>query len=157
MGILLGASSDVNTSDISSAINTILLSAGAPYIRDYNSSKSIVYSPRHDGLALILSRFIRPIWALPVTTVSTQNGGSAHNLYCSQKTLLDVQSRLEGLRKFMEEYPFPQHLGEGEAKIAWAQEEHSLKGLLALITQTIEAISFMLLLADYKLPNIVAR
>lgn len=46
---------------------------------------------------------------------------------------------------------------EGEAKIAWAQEEMSLHGLNILLKQAVEAISFVLLLSDYKITDIVAK
>lgn len=54
-------------------------------------------------------------------------------------------------------HPFPRHQAEGDAKTAWDQEELSLHGLAVLLKQAIEAISFVLLLSDYKLPEIVAR
>lgn len=54
-------------------------------------------------------------------------------------------------------HPFPRMQAEGTAKLAWDQEELSLHGLSVLLKQAIEGISFMLLLNDYKLPDIVAR
>lgn len=54
-------------------------------------------------------------------------------------------------------HPFPRQHAEGEAKIAWDQEELSLHGLQILLTQSIEAISFLLLLSDYKLADIIAK
>jgi len=46
---------------------------------------------------------------------------------------------------------------EGDAKLAWDQEELSLHGLQALLKQAIEAISFILLLNDYKMSEIIVR
>jgi nuclear pore complex protein Nup155 len=154
MGVLLGSSQAAKTSDLSSAISSILLSSGAPIIRDGTAGRSILYSARHDGLVLILSRFLRPIWSSRVTMPA---GPGQQVLGVPQKTLLEVQSRLEGLRTYIDEYPFPRHHAEGDVKVAWDQEELSLHALRILVTQTIEAISFVLLLADYKMGDIVAK
>lgn len=54
-------------------------------------------------------------------------------------------------------HPFQNYQVEGEAKIAWAQEEMSLHGLNILLKQAVEAISFVLLLSDYKMTDIVAK
>jgi nuclear pore complex protein Nup155 len=89
--------------------------------------------------------------------VTAPAGPGRQTLGVPQKTLLDVQARLEGLRGYIDEYPFPRHQAEGDVRIAWDQEELSLHGMGVLITQTIEAISFVLLLADYKLGDIVAK
>lgn len=154
MAVLLGSSPEYRNADLTSAAASILLSANPPAIRDTNTGRVILYSQRHDGLALALSRFLRPIWSARVTAPVM---GGRQVLGVSQKTLLDVQSRLGGLRTYLDEYPFPRHQAEGDQKIAWDQEELGLHGLSVLITQTIEAISFVLLLADYKISDIVAK
>ena len=41
--------------------------------------------------------------------------------------------------------------------MAWDQEELSLHGMQVLLKQAIEAISFVLLLNDYKMSEIIAR
>jgi len=46
---------------------------------------------------------------------------------------------------------------EGDAKLAWDQEDLSLHGLQVLLKQAIEAISFVLLLNDYKMSEIIIR
>jgi nuclear pore complex protein Nup155 len=53
--------------------------------------------------------------------------------------------------------PFPRHVAQGDAKLAWDQEETSLAALQALLKNVIEAISFLDLLDKYKLPDIVAK
>jgi nuclear pore complex protein Nup155 len=53
--------------------------------------------------------------------------------------------------------PFPRHVAQGDAKLAWDQEETSLSALQALLKNVIEAISFLDLLDKYKLPDIVAK
>lgn len=54
-------------------------------------------------------------------------------------------------------HPFPSAHAEGEAKIPWEQEALSLNGLGILMRQAVEAISFILLLNDFKLSDIVSR
>lgn len=54
-------------------------------------------------------------------------------------------------------YAFPRGQAEGDKKTAWDQEELSLHAMGVLIKQAIEAISFVLLLNDYKMPDVVAR
>ena len=53
--------------------------------------------------------------------------------------------------------PFPRHVAQGDAKLAWDQEELSLSALQALLKNVIEAISFLDLLDKYKLPDIAAK
>lgn len=154
MGVLLGSSSETRSSDLSSAISSILLSSGSPLVRDTTAGKTIIYSARHDALALILSRYLRPIWSSRITAPA---GPGRQILGVPQKTLLEVQTKLEGLRGYIDEYPFPRSHAEGDTKVAWDQEELSLHGLGVLVRQTIEAISFVLLLADYKIGEIVAK
>ena len=48
-------------------------------------------------------------------------------------------------------------MAQGDAKLAWDQEELSLSALQALLKNIIEAISFLDLLDKYKLPDIVAK
>ncbi|EIW68747.1 hypothetical protein TREMEDRAFT_63207 [Tremella mesenterica DSM 1558] len=153
MGIMLGSQADLKQSDLHSSVNSILLQAGQPLIKDGTTGRSIVYSSRHDGLALILARFLRPIWNLRVT-VSVM-GRQVLNVPESQ--LLVVQGRLDQLRRYIEEHPFPRHQAEGDAKLAWDQEELSLHGMGVLVKQAVEAISFVLLLADYKISDVIAR
>lgn len=40
---------------------------------------------------------------------------------------------------------------------AWKVEQSSLAALVGLVAQSIEAVSFILLLIDYKLPEILAK
>ena len=48
-------------------------------------------------------------------------------------------------------------MAQGDAKLAWDQEELSLSALQALLKNVIEAISLLDLLDKYKLPDIVAK
>ncbi|KAK4686014.1 hypothetical protein P7C73_g4121, partial [Tremellales sp. Uapishka_1] len=154
MGVMLGANSDPKHSEIMSAVNAILLGAGTPFLKDGTAGKSIVYSARHDGLALFIARLLRPIWNVRVTAPAV---GGRQVLGVSEGQLLAVQGRLERLRRFVDEHPFPRNQADGDIKIAWDQEELSLHGLAVLLKQSVEAISFVLLLLDYKISDVIAR
>ena len=154
MGISIGAQADPAQVEIANVISSILLNGGEPMVRDSPTGREIIYSSRHDGLALTVARYLRTIWSAPVLV---EVAGRGHCLGVTESVLLAVQSRLDSLKEYTDEHPFPSHRAEGEKKIAWDQEELSLDGLYKLIKQASEAISFMLLLNDYKLPDLVAR
>ena len=104
MGITLGAQADLKQPDVASAVNTILLSAGAPMIRDGTTGRSIVYSSRHEGFALLLARFLRPIWDNKVTINAPMVGAPGRQaLGATEGQLLAVQGRLQQLREYLEE------------------------------------------------------
>lgn len=100
MGLTIGAQADANQADTASTVNSILLTAGAPALRESNSGKSIVYSARHDGLAITLARLLRPLWYARVTAVIA---GGKQVLSLSESQLLSVQGRLEQLRRYVDE------------------------------------------------------
>lgn len=158
MGILMGSAADkLQVADLVSASVNIMLTADGPFVRQasHSSLRSIVYSPRHDGLALTLARFLRPIWNAKV--VVADRPPARWKLGVPDKTLLKIQGHLAELQRYLEDHPFPRYQAEGDAKLAWEQEELSLHGLNVLLKQAIEAISFILLLADYKLPDVIAK
>ena len=100
MGVSMGAYSDLKQPDIGSAVGNILLSAGSPSVRDSATGRAIVYSGRHDGLALTLARYLRPIWNAKFTMLVT---GGRQVLGVSESTLLTVQGRLAQLREYIDE------------------------------------------------------
>ncbi|WRT64996.1 uncharacterized protein IL334_001937 [Kwoniella shivajii] len=156
MSLQLGATTDLKQADITSAISTILLTSGEPIIKDSTGGKTINYSGRHDGLALIIARYLRPIWNTKVT-VPAYGAPGRQLLGVTEGVLLAAQGRLEKLRRYLDEHPFQRYQAEGDAKIAWDQEDMSIHGLEILLKQAVEAISFILLLSDYKLSDIILR
>ncbi|KIR29674.1 nuclear pore complex protein Nup155 [Cryptococcus deuterogattii LA55] len=154
MALLLGSTPETKHPDLLSSLSTILLTSGEPVVKDSTGGKTITYSSRHDGLALIIARYLRPIWSAKVTSPLV---GGKQILGIKETALSKVQANLESLRRYLEEHPFQSYQVEGEAKIAWAQEEMSLHGLNILLKQAVEAISFVLLLSDYKITDIVAK
>ena len=89
MGLHLGANSDIKHSDLSSAVSTVILSAGSPTIRESTAGRNIVYSGRHDGLALLLARWLRPIWNVKVTIPAM---GGRQVLAVPERMLQNVQA-----------------------------------------------------------------
>lgn len=74
---------------------------------------------------------------------------------------MKIQRDLGSLRTFLDSDPHlfgligDQWSGRSEAEANQAEQD-SIACLRSLLTQTIQAISFILLLIDYKLPDVVA-
>lgn len=99
MGVTLGSTADVKQADLASAVGTILLSAGSPIVRETTAGRNIVYSGRHDGLALTIARLLQPIWSVKVAVLVQGRLLLAQ----SEKTLLEVQTRLQQLMQYVDE------------------------------------------------------
>jgi nuclear pore complex protein Nup155 len=101
MGVLLGSKGSLKHPTVVSAITGILNEAEHPILRGDTATRSIVYSPRHDGLALALARYLRPVWSRCVTRMAL---GNAQILNVPLATLETVKMKLEGLKRFTDEY-----------------------------------------------------
>ncbi|KAL1918592.1 uncharacterized protein VTP21DRAFT_2614 [Calcarisporiella thermophila] len=128
----------------------------------------IVYSGRHAGLALYIARLLRPIWKEKVTKpapLSTNKNRQDTNI--SVDELRAVQRDLTSLKEFLDQNMQSMNLSQPteprysdmqidrkEAQ-AWEAEQQSLDALCLLLVQCIEALSFVLLLIDYKLPEAI--
>jgi nuclear pore complex protein Nup155 len=99
MGVMIGCQATLANGDYVSIIET-LLRANEPVIKDDTAGRRIEYTSRHDGLALTLARFLRPIWQSRVTAVGM---GNRQMLGVSEYQLQTVQSRLEQLKRFIEQ------------------------------------------------------
>lgn len=100
MGTLLGSTADLQEPEIASTVNTIVNLSASPVVKDSTAGKNITYSTRHDGLALTLARYLRPIW-LQNVTIPVMGGRQV--LGVGESRLLEVQGRLERLRRYVEE------------------------------------------------------
>ncbi|KAF6766148.1 nucleoporin Nup157/170 [Ephemerocybe angulata] len=126
------------------------------------SKGTVTYSGRRDGLAIYFSRLIRSIWKANITKI---NAFGKHELSVSPKTLLHVQQNLFALKDFMDKNPHLFHsatpIEPGTSRTsaadqeAWKAEHASVTELTALLSRTIEALSFMMLLNDYRLGDLV--
>lgn len=157
MGAHICSSSEVPFRDVASTLSNSLRSYGSPYIRITGSTREVFFSARHDGLAIQLGRFLRPIWSQQIIVPPSPIRPAT--LAISPNTLTKVQNDLQGFRQFFDSqrdqgYQFGGI--DGSDRLAWEQEELSMNGLQLLMKQATEAISFVLLLVDYKLGDVVA-
>ncbi|KAF2035093.1 nucleoporin-domain-containing protein [Setomelanomma holmii] len=130
------------------------------------SVENVRASPRHDGIAMYVARLIRSIWASPIITqVATPTGPALVSAQPTAK-LQDIQRSLAQLQEFLDENKSsieglagPEALG----RVSSRQEEVELQGenraltsLLAMINNIVEGISFVLVLFEERLEDILA-
>ncbi|KAJ2920291.1 hypothetical protein MD484_g125, partial [Candolleomyces efflorescens] len=123
-----------------------------------------IYSGRRDGLALYFARLVRPIWKANITKLGKVSG--KHELGVPAKTLLFTQQNLFALKDFLDKNPHLFHSAPSETNSsrapvadqeAWKAEHTSIVELQGLLARTIEALSFIMLLNDYRLGDLVAH
>ncbi|KAF9519855.1 hypothetical protein BS47DRAFT_1387799 [Hydnum rufescens UP504] len=122
----------------------------------YPNSSAVTFSGRHEGLAIYFSRLVRPIWKSKITKGPTSNQTSNIPV----PILSIVQRNLQSLASFLDRWGTIRLLGAQQTmaskELGRLEEESSAAQLRELLGLTIEAISFVLLLVDYKLPDTVA-
>jgi nuclear pore complex protein Nup155 len=132
-----------------------------------NPIDSVRPSPRHEGLALYISRLLRSIWSARVVTVQALPGvvsgvGSTINiekLRNIQRDLTELQRFLETNKNYIDGLAGAQALGRvgsRQEEIALQGEHRAMTGLVSLIAKTIEGISFVLVLFDERVEDILA-
>ncbi|BGP18726.1 hypothetical protein JCM10213_009205 [Rhodosporidiobolus nylandii] len=122
------------------------------------SDSKIIFSGRHEGLAFYFARLVRPIWKQKITLAA---GPGRQIANVPDGVLSSVQRDLIALRTFVEQEQhlfthLPDSSRTGHNAAAYSSEQSSLSALRLLLTQSVEAISFVLLLIDYKLSDIVS-
>ncbi|KAJ6096914.1 hypothetical protein N7486_007660 [Penicillium sp. IBT 16267x] len=124
-------------------------------------------SPRHAGISLYLSRLLRSIWKKEIAQVGKGvNGAMTVSASVAASKLQTIQHDLSALQKFFKtNRSFIEGLSgpEALARAATKQEETALQGehralhsLVELVSHTIEGISFVLVLFDERVDEIVA-
>ncbi|KAL1959764.1 hypothetical protein VTO42DRAFT_1350 [Malbranchea cinnamomea] len=124
-------------------------------------------SPRHAGVALYLSRLLRSIWRTVIAKQDrTPTGGvtispsvSTSKLQTIQRDLSALQEFFRANRTFIEGLSGPEALSRAatqQDEIALQAEHRALHSLVQLVSDTIEGISFVLVLFDEKVEEIVA-
>ncbi|KAJ6604576.1 nucleoporin [Mycena vulgaris] len=128
-----------------------------------DSQGTAIFSGRREGLALYLARLVRPLWKSKLTAVGPSG---MHQSAIPDKTLVIIQKNVYALKDFLDKNPHLFHSSPGETgnarsavseQEAWKAEQLSVSELLSLSTRIIEALSFVLLLNDYKLGELVAK
>ncbi|KAJ5169220.1 Nucleoporin [Penicillium canariense] len=128
---------------------------------------TIHLSPRHDGIALYISRLLRSIWKKEITKVGKGPNGamsvsasvSAAKLRVIQHDLSSLQDFFKVNKSFIEGLTGPEELARvsnRQQETALQAEHRALHSLVQLVSHTIEGISFVLVLFDERVEEIVA-
>ncbi|KDR84906.1 hypothetical protein GALMADRAFT_233368 [Galerina marginata CBS 339.88] len=124
---------------------------------------SAIFSGRREGFALYFARLVRPFWKSKMTTAGPSG---TQVLNASEIVLLNVQRNLYALKEFLFRNPHLFHSSPSEPtsnrslvteQEAWKAEQTSVSELQTLLTRTIEALSFILLLNDYHLGELISK
>ncbi|SGY61158.1 BQ5605_C007g04532 [Microbotryum silenes-dioicae] len=125
----------------------------------------VIFSGKHEGLAFYLARLLRPIWSAKVTRTlpgaSSPAGSSPRQVSnVPESVLTQVQRDLVSLRTFIEAesrlFALPSNLTQAtHLTYAYQTEQTSLEALRSLLVRSVEAISFVLLLIDYQISDLV--
>jgi len=137
-----------------------LIDQGAPAVDNVRPS------PRHEGLAVYIARLLRSVWKAPIAVeVANPTGGFQVQPAVSLSKLQDIQRDLTRLQEFLttnksfiEGLAGPEALGRVSTKqeeVALQAEHRALNSLVHLISNVIEGISFILVLFDERVDEIV--
>ncbi|KAF7588757.1 hypothetical protein BBP40_005253 [Aspergillus hancockii] len=128
---------------------------------------AVVPSPRHAGVALYISRLLRSIWRKEIAKVAAAPNGaqailpsvSSAKLQTVQRDLSALQEFFKANKSFIEGLSGPEALARVSTKqeeTALQAEHRALHSLVQLVSHTIEGISFVLVLFDERVDEIVA-
>ncbi|KAI9811499.1 MAG: hypothetical protein M1826_003170 [Phylliscum demangeonii] len=123
-------------------------------------------SHRHEGIALYISRLIRSIWKAPIlSALLTTTGGVTFVPTVGLAKLRGIQRDLSRLQEFLkanqssiEGLAGPESLSRGtstQPEIALLAEHRALHSLVVLLGNVVEGISFVLVLFDERVEEIV--
>ncbi|EIN14134.1 nucleoporin [Punctularia strigosozonata HHB-11173 SS5] len=129
-----------------------------------DGSGTAIFSGRREGLALYLARLVRPIWKAKLVSIGALG---LRQLNVDENLLVTIQKNLFALKTFLDKNPQLFHSTPGDQsgarsagsneQEAWRVEQESVSSLIALLSRAVEAISFVLLLNDYRLGELVAQ
>ncbi|KAG7450597.1 nucleoporin [Guyanagaster necrorhizus] len=122
----------------------------------------VLYSGRRDGFALYFARLVRRIWKSKLTRTSA---AGIHEPTVPEAVLVTVQRNLYSLKDLLDKNPHLFHSSPGDSAVrapaaeqqAWKAEQSSVVELMSLLTRTIEALSFILLLTDHRIGDLITR
>ncbi|GAB7362931.1 hypothetical protein MBLNU230_g3230t1 [Neophaeotheca triangularis] len=123
-------------------------------------------SPRHDGMALYISRLVRSVWSAHVIReVVTPTAGAQVVPFVSLSKLKEVQRNLNSISDFIERNKSfidglagPQALGQAgsrQGEIALQGEHRAMRSLCQLVENMVEGINFVLVLFEDKVEEIL--
>ncbi|KAI0757109.1 nucleoporin [Daedaleopsis nitida] len=127
-------------------------------------SGTATFSGRREGLALYFARLVRPFWKMPITKAGLHG---LQDLNVPDDVLVTAQKNLFALKELLDTNPYLFHSAPGDhtgarsaaanEQEAWKAEQSSVSQLLSLLARAIEAISFILLLSDHKLGELISH
>lgn len=132
------------------------------------SLDNVKLSGRHDGIALYLERIVRSIWREHIIVVGTDPATKTpvyssqidiEKLRVIQKQLVNLQNFLNTNKSFIEGLSSAEGLLRAVSRveeIAQQAEHRGLHALVQLLNAMIEGISFVLVLVEDKLADIMA-
>lgn len=123
-------------------------------------------SPRHEGLALYIARLVRSFWKAPILRESLSPVGglsvlptvSLSKLQGTQRDLSVLQEFLDTNKSFIDGLAGPEALRRASTKqeeVALQAEHRALHSLVLLIGHVIEGISFVLVLFEERVQEIM--
>ena len=123
-------------------------------------------SPRHEGLALYVSRIVRSVWKSPILQESTSptlgfvvtSPIPLSKLQSISQDLLNLKEFLDSNRSFIDGLSGPDALGRTSTKqdeISLQAEHRALHAQVALIHSIIEGIAFIQVLLDERINEVV--
>lgn len=124
-------------------------------------------SPRHDGIAMYISRLVRSIWRSPIIKESKLPTGApvlqpthgVSRLRDIQRALISLQDFLNANKQNIDGLAGPEAMGRTTSRqdeVELQGENRALTSLLQLLNNIIEGISFVLVLFDERLEDILA-
>ncbi|KAJ5888990.1 nucleoporin [Penicillium taxi] len=124
-------------------------------------------SSRHNGTALYISRLLRSIWKKEIATIGKGSNGAmtvsssiaAAKLQTIQHDLSSLKEFFDTNKSFIEGLNGPEALARVSGKsdqVSLQAEHRAMHSLTKLVTHTIEGISFVLVLFDERVDEIVA-
>jgi nuclear pore complex protein Nup155 len=140
-----------------------------PYPSQPPSDGKVTLSGRYHGLTIYLARLIRPFWAQLITRKVTLPGeGERQQPNVAASLLAAAQQDLRSLDEFLTRNAQLFGMGSGSKgrssstapegeQVAFRAEQTDFDAVRSLLSRTLEAISFILLLIDYQMPRLVAR
>lgn len=130
-----------------------------------NAVEYVKPSPRHEGLALYLSRILRSVWKAPILVEQLSPAGlqvvpalPLTKLHDIQRDLTRLSEWLEDNKTFIQGLAGPEAMGRVATKqdeIALQGEHRALTSLKDLVKDVIEGIAFVLVLFDERVEEIV--
>ncbi|KAF7970509.1 hypothetical protein HWV62_23741 [Athelia sp. TMB] len=129
-----------------------------------DGSGTATFSGRREGFALYFARLVRPLWKSKLTRPGPLGMQESS---INDDMLVNIQKNLYALKDFLDKNPHLFHSSPGEPgasrapaggdQEAWKAEQKSVGQLMSLLGRSIEAISFILLLNDYRLGELISQ